>query len=359
MKILDLYILKKFLGTFFFSIALIISISIVFDFSENVDEFIEKSAPTEAIIFDYYLNFIPYFANLFSPLFIFVSVIFFTSKMASNTEIISILASGISFRRMLLPYLIGAVLIGSLSLYLNNFLIPKSNVKMLEFKYKYIKNQFRNKDKNIHIQLTPNSFAYIGSYAVPTDVGVKFSLEKFNKEGEMTYKLMSDFVRWDSTKQMWTIQNYYERFIDGRSERINKGLSKDTSLNMLPEDFTRRSTDVEMLDYFQLQNEIEALTFKGSKDVINLKIEQHKRIAFPFATVVLTFIGVAIASRKVRGGIGLHLGLGLALSFTFIMFMKVTQTFSTNGGLDPMIAMWIPNIVYGILAVILIQKAPK
>lgn len=359
MKILDLYILKKFLGTFFFSIALIISISIVFDFSENVDEFIEKSAPTEAIIFDYYLNFIPYFANLFSPLFIFISVIFFTSKMASDTEIVSILASGISFRRMLVPYLIGAILIGSLSLYLNNFLIPKSNVKMLEFKYKYIKNQFRNKDKNIHLQLTNNSFAYIGSYAVPTNVGVKFSLESFNDEGEMTYKLMSDFVRWDTTKQKWIIQNYYERFIDGRTEIIKKGLQKDTTLNMLPEEFTRRSTDVEMLDYFQLQDEMDALIFKGSKDVVNLEIEKHKRIAFPFATIVLTFIGVAIASRKVRGGIGLHLGVGLALSFTFIMFMKVTQTFSTNGGLDPMIAMWIPNIVYGVLAVILIYKAPK
>ena len=359
MKVLDLYILKKFLGTFFFSIALIISISIVFDFSENVDEFIEKSAPTEAIIFDYYLNFIPYFANLFSPLFIFISVIFFTSKMAENTEIVSILASGISFRRMLVPYLIGAVLIGSLSLYLNNFLIPKSNVKMLEFRYRYIKNQFRNKDKNIHLQLTQNTFAYVGSYATATNVGVKFSLEKFNEEGDLTYKLISDFVRWDTTKQMWSIQNYYEREIDGRNETIKRGIQKDTSINMAVSDFTRRSTDVEMLDYFQLEEEREKLLFKGSKDVINLDIEKHKRIAFPFATVILTFIGVAIASRKVRGGIGLHLGLGLALSFTFIMFMKITQTFATNGGLDPMIAMRIPNIVYGVLAVILVQKAPK
>ncbi|MFB1023382.1 MAG: LptF/LptG family permease [Vicingaceae bacterium] len=359
MKVLDLYILKKFLGTFFFSIALIISISIVFDFSENVDEFIEKSAPTEAIIFDYYLNFIPYFANLFSPLFIFISVIFFTSKMAENTEIVSILASGISFRRMLVPYLIGAVLIGSLSLYLNNFLIPKSNVKMLEFRYRYIKNQFRNKDKNIHLQLTKNTFAYVGSYATATNVGVKFSLEKFNEKGDLTYKLISDFVRWDTTKQMWSIQNYYEREIDGRNETIKRGIQKDTSINMAVSDFTRRSTDVEMLDYFQLEEEREKLLFKGSKDVINLDIEKHKRIAFPFATIILTFIGVAIASRKVRGGIGLHLGLGLALSFTFIMFMKITQTFATNGGLDPMIAMWIPNIVYGVLAIILVQKAPK
>ncbi|MBL4707154.1 MAG: LptF/LptG family permease [Flavobacteriales bacterium] len=359
MKKLDSYILKKFLGTFFFSIALIISISIVFDFSENVDEFIEKSAPTEAIIFDYYLNFIPYFANLFSPLFIFISVIFFTSKMASNTEIISILASGISFRRMLYPYLIGAILIGVLSLYLNNFLIPKSNVKMLEFQYTYIKNPRKNKDKNIHLQLSENNFAYIGSYAVSTNVGVKFSLERFNDKGELTYKLISDYIRWDTTKKAWNIQNYYERHINGTNEIINRGLSKDTVLNMFPYEFSGGTADIAILDYFELNKEIEKLKFKGSKHVINLEIEKHKRIAFPFATLILTFMGVAIASKKVRGGIGMHLGVGLALSFSYIMFMKITQTFSTNGSLDPMTAMWIPNFVYGALAFYLIKRAPK
>ena len=359
MKKLDLYILKKFLGTFFFSIALIISISIVFDFSENVDEYIEKNAPTKAIIFDYYLNFIPYFANLFSPLFIFISVIFFTSKMASNTEIVSILASGISFKRMLFPYFIGALILGILSLYLNNFLIPKSNVKRLQFKYAYIKDPYKNKDKNIHLQLEENNFAYVGSYATQTDVGVKFTLEQFNDDGELTYKLLGDFIRWDTTKKIWTVQNYYERRIDGREEIIKRGLAKDTSLNMTPYDFTRRSADVEMLNYFELNEEIEKLKFKGSKKVVKLEIEKHKRIAFPFASLVLTFMGVAIASKKVRGGIGMHLGVGLALSFSFIMFMKVTQTFSTNGGLDPMIAMWVPNIVYGILAIYLLKRAPK
>lgn len=359
MKKLDLYILKKFLGTFFFSIALIISISIVFDFSENVDEFIEKNAPTKAIIFDYYMNFIPYFANLFSPLFIFISVIFFTSKMASNTEIVSILASGISFKRMLLPYLWGALFIGCLSFYLNNFLIPRSNVKMLEFKYTYIKNAYKNKDRNIHLQLSENNYAYMGSYAAPTNVGIKFTLEQFNDDGLLQYKLISDFIRWDSTKNLWTIQNYYERKINGTEEIISRGLTKDTVLNMLPYEFTRRNADVEMLNYFELNEEIEKLKFKGSKRVVKLEIEKHKRFAFPFATLILTFIGVAIASRKVRGGIGMHLGVGLALSFSFIMFMKITQTFSTNGGLDPMIAMWIPNILYGILAIILLKKAPK
>lgn len=359
MKILDIYILKKFLGTFFFSIALIISISIVFDFSENVDEFIEKDAPTKAIFFDYYMNFVPYFANLFSSLFIFISVIFFTSKMASNTEIISILASGISFRRLLRPYLIGAILLSLISLYLNNFLIPKSNVKRLNFRYTYISKAFKNKDKNMHLQLDENSYAYIGSYSSPTDVGIKFSLEKFNDKGELKYKLIADYIRWDTTKKLWTIQNFYERKIDGMNEEIRRGLSKDTVLNMHPKEFSRRDTDVEMLDYFALNEAIEAEKFKGSKSVTFFEIEKHKRIAFPFSAIILTFIGVSIASRKVRGGIGMHLLLGLLISFSFILFMKFSQTFSTNGGLHPMIAMWIPNALFGLLAIYLLAKAPK
>ncbi|KAA3649886.1 MAG: YjgP/YjgQ family permease [Bacteroidetes bacterium] len=356
---LDFYIIKKFLGTFFFSIALIISISIVFDFSENVDEFIERDAPTKAIIFDYYLNFIPYFANLFSPLFIFISVIFFTSKMASNTEIIAILASGVSFRRFLRPYIISALILSGLSFYLNNFLIPKSNETRLNFRYTYIKNAFRNTDKNIHLQLDTNSFAYFESYSAPTDVGVKFSLERFNPEGRLTYKLISDYVKWDTSKNLWTIQNFYEREIHGTKEIIRKGLYKDTVLNMKPEEFSRRDTDVEMLDYFELNREIEAEKFKGTKMVVFYEIEKYRRFAFPFAAIILTLIGVAIASRKVRGGIGMHLGVGLLISFSFILFMKISQTFATNGGLHPMLAMWIPNIIYGFLALYLLQKAPK
>jgi lipopolysaccharide export system permease protein len=359
MKKLDLYLIKKFLGTFFFSIALIIAISLVFDFSENVDEFIQKKVPTSTIIFDYYLHFIPYFANLFSPLFIFIAVIFFTSKMASNTEIIAILASGISFNRFLRPYLISAIILGILSFYLNNFLIPKSNEKRLKFRYTYIKRAYKNKDKDIHLQLNPNSYAYMESYSTPTNIGIKFSLENFNENGELEYKLLADFIKWDTTKNKWTIQNYYERTIHGLNENITRGLSKDTTLNMEIEDFNRRDVDVEMMNYFELNDQIEEEKFKGSSKVVLFEIEKHKRMALPFASIILTFIGVAIASRKVRGGIGLHLGFGLGLSFGYIMFMKISQTFATNGGLDPMLAVWIPNIVFGVLAIYLLKKAPK
>lgn len=359
MKKLDLYIIRKFLGTFFFSIALIISIAIVFDFSENVDEFIEKNAPTRAVVFDYYFNFIPYFANLFSPLFIFISVIFFTSKMASNTEIIAILASGISFKRMLLPYLVCAILLGLISFYLNNFLIPTSNKARLDFYHTYIDDPYKNKERDIHLQLSPNNYAYLESYSTLTDVGVQFSLEQFSEEGKLIYKLQSDFIKWDTTKNKWVLQNYYERRIDGLNETIKRGLNKDTMINMKPEEFRRRDTDVEMLDFYELNREIEKEKFKGSRKVVFYEIEKYKRFAFPFASIILTFIGVALASRKVRGGIGLHLGIGLLISFSFILFMKISQTFATNGGLHPLIASWIPNALYGLLALYLLKRAPK
>ncbi len=238
-------------------------------------------------------------------------------------------------------------------------MIPESNRARLQFRYTYIKNAFRNTDRNIHMQLDTNSFAYFESYSAPTDVGIKFSLERFNAEGELTYKLISDYVKWDTSKQSWSIQNYYERVILADREIIRKGLYKDTVLNMKPEEFSRRDTDVEMLDYYELNREIAAEKFKGTKMVVFYEIEKYKRYAFPFAAIILTLIGVAVASRKVRGGIGMHLGLGLLISFSFILFMKITQTFATNGGLQPMLAMWIPNVMYGILALYLLNKAPK
>jgi lipopolysaccharide export system permease protein len=358
MGILDRYIIKKFLGTFFFSIALIISIAVVFDITEKLDDFIEKEAPLRAIVFDYYLNFIPYFANLFSFLFVFISVIFFTSKMASNTEIIAILSSGVSFKRFLLPYFISATVLASMSFYLNNFLIPDANKVRLTFEEQYIRNPFTNTEKNIHIQLDDSTYAYFESYNSFSDIGYKFSLETI-KEGILTYKLISDFARWDSVKTGWSIFNYYERYIDGTSETIKEGRSKDTTLNITPDDFNKRSNAVEMLDYYELNDAIAKEKFRGSHKAVYYELEKYGRIASPFATFILTLIGVSIASRKVRGGIGVHIGVGLAISFTYILFMQISETFATNGNFNPIIAVWIPNILYGLLAVYLLIKSPK
>ena len=358
MRKLDWYIIKKFLGTFFFSITLILLIVIVFDISEKIDDFIEKEAPLRAIIFEYYLNFIPYFGNLFSPLFTFIAVIFFTSKMASNTEIISILGSGVSFKRILLPFIISATTIGGLSFTLGNFIIPPTNEVRLEFENTYFKNPYRNRDKNIHMQISPGNFVYMESYNSTKNIGYKFSMEQFI-QGELKQKLFSNYVEWDSTTSKWNIHHYFVRTFNGMQESVAEGRQLDTLINLHPNDFNVRLNKVETMNFFELNNYINEERMKGSKNLVFHLIEKHKRISFPFSTIILTLIAVAFASRKVRGGIGLHLGVGLLISFSYILFMQVSTTFATNGDLSPALAVWIPNLMYIGLAAYLLKKAPK
>ncbi len=358
MRKLDWYIIKKFLGTFFFSITLILLIVVVFDISEKIDDFIEKQAPLKAIIFEYYLNFIPYFGNLFSPLFTFIAVIFFTSKMAGNTEIISILSSGVSFNRMLRPFLISATILGILSFLLGNFIIPPANQTRLDFENTYIKNPYRNRDKNIHMQISPGSFVYMESYNTNKNIGYKFSMEQFD-DGKLKQKLFANYVEWDSTNGEWNVHHYFMRKLNGLQEEITEGKELDTLINLHPKDFNVRLNTVETMNFFELNDYIDEARMKGSKNLVFHLIEKHKRIAFPFATIILTLIAVAFASKKVRGGIGLHLGAGLLISFSYILFMQVSTTFATNGDLSPMLAVWIPNLCYMVLAAYLLRKAPK
>ena len=358
MQKIDWYIIKKFLGTFFFSISLILIIVVVFDISEKVDDFIESDAPLGIILFEYYLNFIPYFGNLFSPLFTFIAVIFFTSKMASNSEIISILSSGVSFNRFLRPFMISAVFLCILSFILGNFIIPPSNQARLDFEYEYLKSPYKNRDKDIHMQIEPGTFIYIESYNIQKNIGYKFSIENF-EDNQLKKKLYSNYIQWDEKKEKWTIYKYIEREINGLYEEINKGEQKDTVLNLRPKDFNFRLSMVETMNYNELNAFIEKEKMKGSKNLVFHLIEKHKRIAFPFATIILTIVGVAMASRKVKGGVGLHLGLGLLISFSYILFMQISTTFATNGDLSPIIAVWIPNLMFAILALYLLKKAPK
>ncbi|MCT4615667.1 MAG: LptF/LptG family permease [Marinifilaceae bacterium] len=358
-KKLDLYIIRKFLGTFFFAILLIITISVVFDFSEHIDEFIEKDAPFSAVIFDYYLNFIPYFANLFSALFTFIAVIFFTSKMAYNSEIIAILSSGISFRRMLFPYFISALIIGSMSFALSNYIIPPANKKRIEFTMKYIKNKFVNKEKNIHRQIKPGEYIYMRNWENSNKVGYKFSIEKF--EGKrLVSKLTSRRIVWNSDKNKWKINDYFIRNIDIEgNETFEKGKAKDTTLNFLPKEFGSKKYVVEAMTLPQLNDYIEQQTMRGDSNINAYKIEKYKRFSNAFSAFILTLIGVSLASRKIRGGIGLHLGLGLLLSFSFILFMQITVVFATNGSMSPMLAVWLPNIIFAFIAGFLYRVAPK
>ncbi len=357
-KILDLYIIKKFLGTFFFALALIISIAIVFDISEKIDDFLEREAPLRAIVFDYYMNFIPFFANLFSPLFIFISVIFFTSRMAGQTEIIAILASGVSFQRLLVPYVVSSLILALLSFYMNNYVIPHSNTARINFETKYIKNPYIFKNRHVHRQIAPGQFIYFESFNNIDKIGYQFSYEKIEND-KIVFKLLSERIYWDTLKNKWTLENYFTREINGMKEKIETGYRMDTVFAFYPSEFNRRTNFIETMDTPALNDYIRQETLRGSEEVPFYLVEKYKRLSYPFATFILTIIGVSLSSRKVRGGIGVQIGAGILLSFTYIMFMQVSQTFATNGNLPAWLAVWIPNIFYTFIAIYLLRKASR
>lgn len=358
LKRLDVYIIKKFLGTFFYSIILIISIAIIFDFAERMDDFIDGKAPFKSIIFDYYLNFIPYFTNLFSYLFVFISVIFFTSKMAQDTEIIAILSSGVSFKRFMKPYLISAGVITILSLGLANFVIPHATKKKLEFEYKYIRNAYRNDQDHIHKQIEPGTFVYLESYSVETDMAYKFSIEKF-ENGKLISKLMSEFAQWDSIKNSWRLNNYYIRTFAPDHDIIVQGITLDTTIKLRPEDFKRRVEIVETMDYNRLNQFIEEQKMEGSENVEAFLVQKYQRLINPLSAFVLTIIGLSVSSRKVRGGIGMHLGIGLMLSFSYILFLQISTNMAIGGTLPPILGVCMPTIIYSVIAVFLYRLTPK
>ena len=358
MQKLDWYILKKFLGTFFFTLSLILLIVIIFDVSEKIDDFLEHELSIKTIIFDYYFNFIPYFGNLFSPLFIFISVIFFTSKMANDSEVIAILNSGMSFSRFLRPFIIASIILGILSFLLGNFIIPPSNSKRIDFENKYLRNKYYSNKKNIHIQILPNQYIYMQSYNSKREIGYKFTIEKFN-DNKLISKLKSDYAQYDSINNVWQINNYEIREFKDEKQIIKKGIRMDTTINLHPSEFTKRKSLVETMNFFELNNYIKREEMRGSEQIISHKIEKHKRIAFPFSSIILTLIAVAIASRKIRGGIGMHLGIGIIIAFTYILFMQISTTFAINSNLDPKLSVWIPNFLYVILSLVLLNKAQK
>ncbi len=359
MKILDQYILRKFLGTFIYSIALISIVIIVFDISEKMEDFIDKHAPLKAIVFTYYCNFVPYIVNLFSPLFTFISVVFFTSRMAARSEVVAILSGGISFKRFLYPYLAGAFFIATLSFYFNHVVIPNANKKRLAFENTYVHNPYMNNSQNIHRQISKGVFIYLESFNNIQNTGYKFALERISGN-LLKYKMMSDYIVWDTVKKRWKIFGYFiRRFADDGSQQVSSGGEMDTVLNFTPMDFVERLNDVEAMDYKELNSYIEQQRMQGSTNILYYEVEKYKRTAFPFATFILTFIGVSLSSRKVKGGTGLHLGIGLFIAFSFILVMQVSTTFAEGGLLSPLVSVWIPNIVYGILAFFMIRLAPK
>ena len=355
----DWYIIKKFLGTYFFAIALIISIAVVFDVNENIDKFINNKAPMEAIVFDYYLNFIPYFSNLFSPLFVFIAVIFFTSKLAENSEIIAMMSTGMSFKRLLRPYMISAAFIAILTYGLGAYVIPKGNVKRVNFENTYKRKKKAEYVRNVQLEVDTGVIAYIARYENYNKTAYRFSLDKF-VDKKLVSHLTARSATYDTTQvHKWTLKEYMIREMDGLRETIIKGDRLDSIIAMEPQDFLIQKGQQQTMTSSELDEYIAKQKRRGFANIKEFQIEYHQRIAMSFAAFILTVIGASLSARKVKGGMGLNLGFGLALSFSYIMFQTVSATFAVNGNTPPVVAVWIPNILYTIIAVYLYKKAPR
>ncbi len=357
-KKIDLYIIKKFLGTFFFILALLMAISVIFDISEKIDDFIESGAPVYKIILQYYVNFIVYYSNLFSSLLIFIAVILFTARMSQLTEIVAILSSGVSFNRMLRPFMVSASILAGISLIFNHFVVPVSNRTLNEFKYTYLDTRDNYEVHNLHRETEKGTIVFVESVAPSERIAFKFSMEKW-KAGKLTYKLISDRAVYDSLHNRWTIHNYYERYIGKNGDKINKGFRKDTTLGVTLGDFALDVSSIVEMNSFELVRYIEKEKQKGSDKVAFYEVELHQRTSLPLATYILTLLAASIASRKVRGGIGLHIAAGISLALLYVFFMKVTVVAATHAGFDPLLAVWLPNIVFGFASYLVYRKAPK
>ena len=360
-KRIDWYIIKKFIGTYFFSIALIISISIVFDVNENLAKFAQYHAPLRAIVFDYYANFVPYFANLFSALFVFIAVIFFTSKMAGNSEIIAMLATGISFKRLLRPYMFTCVLLAGMSYYLSAYVSPHGNVIRQNFESMYKNKKKNTSADNVQLQVGRGVIAYIQHYDDTRKQGFGFCLDKFENK-KLVSHLTAMEIQYDTiadSKYHWKLSNWKIRQLKGLREHITTGDVKDSLIQMEPMDLVYSKGQQETFTSPALNDYISKQIGRGSGNVVQYQVEYHKRIAASFASFILTIIGASLSARKRKGGMGLYLGIGLALSFTYIMLQTVSASFAINAGFPPMLAAWMPNIIFSVIAFICYRHAPN
>ncbi|PTR01344.1 lipopolysaccharide export system permease protein [Mucilaginibacter yixingensis] len=357
LKVIDRYIMRKYLGTFVFTLVIFSVITVVFDISERLDNFLKGGASLRDIICEYYAGFVPFYLNMLSPLINFLAVIFFTAKMANQTEIVPILSGKASFNRFLRPYFLSATLIFIVSLFVNVYLIPYTNRLMNNFANVYF-NDVDPTRSETHIQLNKETFVYLQSYDETIHMGYNFILEKF-KGDEMREKLTAPTIRFDSVKHSWSIPQYQVRYVNGLRESMKTGYNKDTVLDMKPTDFVLRDNVYQAISTRALAAGITKEKERGTGLLIPMQFEMYKRFVYPMSTFVLTLIGVSISSRKVRGGIGLPLGIGIFLCFTYIVVDRFAFVFSIKGGMPPGFTVFIPNVLFGILGLFMLRKAPK
>ncbi len=361
LKRLDWYIIGKFLGTYFFSLALIITVIVVFDYNERIDKFATSNATLSEIIFDYYLNLAPYYANTFSALFVFISVIYFTSKLAENSEIIAMFASGVSFKRMLRPYMVSATFIALLTYILSAYIIPLGNETRIEFEVKHYndKKKKTTSAENIQLQVDENVVAYIGFFNKHTNMGTSFSLDRFENKKLVSHMTARSIKYHPDEKNKWTAYNWMIRELDGDKEIIRSSYKEplDTFINIEPEDFLISQGQQETMTSPQLSRYIDRQKARGMANIKPFEVEYHKRIAMSFAAFILTIIGASLSSKKTKGGMGLSLGIGLGLSFSYILFQTISSAFAEQ--MPVFLAVWIPNILFSFIALYLYKKAPK
>lgn len=358
MKIFDLYILKKFLKTYVFAVFLIVLIVMVIDYTEKIDDFIRKQAPLNEIIFDYYLNFIPYWANYISPLMVFIATVFFTANLAAKTEIIAILSSGVSFTRLMRPYLIGSGIIAVGTFIMIGWIVPNANKIRVPFEHRYINNTYFFDKRDVHIKIAPEIYAYIESYDNSTNTGYRFSLERISNN-EIKEKLMSDHITWDSVRKKWTIHDYRIRNLEAGKTGIVFGTKIDTTLNLFPKDFQNKHLLHETFTLPELERHIQLVRSRGADGIEVFLIEKYLRFANPFSVIILTIIGFLVSARKSRGGVGFQIALGFSLAFVYILFFMMSKGIAEGGGMPPLLAVWLPNIIFGGIGVGLYYTLPR
>lgn len=359
LQTLDWYIIRKFLTTFFMSLLLIVGIVIIFDVSERIEDFVRREAPLHAIVFDYYLNYIPYFMNMYSPMFVFLTVIIFTSKMTQDSEIIAILSSGISYHRMVVPYMVSAVFIALLSLGLGLWVIPKANGPRVEFEQKYIPRTKAHSGRDMHYKLENNRYVYIESFSGYNNTAYNFTLEDIS-DGQLHSKLSAESAQYDTLTGVWKLRNWFIRdYTGGMEDRIRSGRQMDTVLSLTRDDFFRNKYTIQRLDERELDRLIETQTQRGDASVSTALIEKNNRFSLPFSAIILTIIGLSLSTKKKRGGMGWNLAAGLALGFSYILFMQFSEMFVMTDTLPASIAIWLPNYLYAVIAAVLYIKAPK
>ena len=357
LKILDRYIIRKFILTFLVAIVLIIAVVIVVDFSESIQSFLDKKVPVGKIV-GYYLNFIPYFVNLFIPLFTFISVIYFTSKLSGNSEIIAMTNGKMSFYRMLYPYVLSVMVIGGLSFFLDNYLIPETSLRMMYFKDQYLSKQIHSKESDTHIKLSDNTYAFVHYWDAYNEVGYTFWYEEMDDKG-LRRKLSAQTIRWDSVGQFWHLEKFADRRFQGRVETIRTGDSMNLKLPMQVSDFVYFKHGPNIMTTPKIKEYIEVERAKGSDNLKAYEVELHRRLTGIPSVLILTIVGVCVSSRRTREGMGLHLLVGLIITFSYVLLQQMCQVFAVYGGMSPVLSVWIPDILYAVLCVILVIKTPK